>query len=108
MTLAEKSSLTSGRDFWHLEGVARLGVNPVMVTDGPHGLRKQDKSADHVGLNKSVPATCFPTASALAASWDTQLIHTVGIALGRECAAEQVTVLLGTRRQHQTPPTVRT
>ncbi len=95
MTLAEKSSLTSGRDFWHLEGVARLGVNPVMVTDGPHGLRKQDKSADHVGLNKSVPATCFPTASALAASWDTQLIHTVGIALGRECAAEQVTVLLG-------------
>ncbi len=95
MTLEEKATLCSGKDFWHLDGVERLDLAPVMVTDGPHGLRKQVKDADHVGLNKSVPATCFPTACALAASWDVDLIERVGQALGQECAAEHVTVLLG-------------
>ncbi len=95
LTLEEKTRLCSGRDFWHLEGVDRLDVPSIMVTDGPHGLRKQNQAADHVGLNKSVPATCFPTACALASTWDTELLRRVGAALGREAAAENVTVLLG-------------
>jgi beta-glucosidase len=95
MTLEEKASFCSGRNFWHLEALPRLDIPRIMVTDGPHGLRKQTRSADHVGLNVSVPATCFPTASALASSWDVALLEEIGIALGRESAAENVTVLLG-------------
>ena len=95
MTLEEKASLCSGLDFWHLKGIERLGVPSVMVTDGPHGLRKQAGSADHVGLNESVPATCFPTASALAATWNRELIYQVGVALGEECRQEKVAVILG-------------
>lgn len=95
MTLEEKAGLCSGRDFWHLKPVARLGLPSVMVTDGPHGLRKQDAEADHAGLNASVPATCFPTASALACSWDRELLQEIGLALGEECVAERVAVLLG-------------
>ena len=68
MTLEEKASLCSGADFWHLKGIERLGIPSIMVTDGPHGLRKQEGESDHVGLNDSVPATCFPTASCTAAS----------------------------------------
>jgi beta-glucosidase len=66
MTLEEKASLCSGLNFWYLKSIERLGIPSIMVTDGPHGLRKQAGEADHVGLNDSVPATCFPTASALA------------------------------------------
>jgi beta-glucosidase len=95
MTLEEKAAFCSGRGFWHLESVPRLGIPRVMVTDGPHGLRKQDRSADHVGLHASVPATCFPTASALASSWDVDLLEQVGVAIGREAAAQRVTVVLG-------------
>nr|MDA3809666.1 glycoside hydrolase family 3 C-terminal domain-containing protein [Spirochaetaceae bacterium] len=96
MTLEEKASLCSGKDFWHLEGIERLGIPSIMVTDGPHGLRKQDgSSGDHVGLNASVPATCFPTAVTLASSWDRNLLHEVGEALGDECRQEKVSVLLG-------------
>jgi beta-glucosidase len=95
MSLEEKAGLCSGKGFWHLKAVERLGLKPVMVTDGPHGLRKQVRGGDHVGLNKSVPATCFPTAAAMACSWDVDLLHEVGVALGRECLAEHVTVLLG-------------
>ncbi len=95
MTLAEKAAFCSGKGFWHLEALPRLNIPRVMVTDGPHGLRKQTRGADHVGLNVSVPATCFPTASALASTWDPVLIHEVGVALGAESAAEDVTVLLG-------------
>ncbi len=95
MTLQEKASLCSGKNFWFLEGVERLNLPSVMVTDGPHGLRKQNRQADHVGLNKSVPATCFPTASALASSWDLELLERVGVALGEQCVAEDVAVLLG-------------
>ncbi|XOV84926.1 MAG: hypothetical protein ACFHXK_07325 [bacterium] len=82
MTLQEKAQLCSGKNFWFLESVERLDLPSVMVTDGPHGLRKQNRQADHVGLNKSVPATCFPTASALASSWDVDLLEQVGVALG--------------------------
>jgi beta-glucosidase len=95
MTLAEKASLCSGKNFWYLKGVERLGLPEIMVTDGPHGLRKQAGKADFVGLNDSVPATCFPTASALAATWNRELVFQVGQALGQECLQEKVGVILG-------------
>jgi len=95
MTLEEKASLCSGLNFWYLKGIERLDIPSIMVTDGPHGLRKQAGAADHVGLNESVPATCFPTASALAATWNRDLIFEVGVALGEECRQENVGVILG-------------
>lgn len=95
LTLEEKAGLTSGLDFWHLKSVAHAGVPSVMVTDGPHGLRKQRGSADHLGLANSVPATCFPPAVNLASTWDTELVHRVGVALGVESKANNVAVLLG-------------
>ena len=95
MTLEEKASLCSGLNFWYLKGIERLGIPSIMVTDGPHGLRKQVGEADHVGLNESVPATCFPTASALAATWNRNLVYQVGVALGEECRQEKVGVILG-------------
>ncbi|MEV5027626.1 beta-glucosidase family protein [Paenibacillus sp. LPE1-1-1.1] len=95
LTLEEKAGLCSGLNFWHTKGVERLDIPSVMVTDGPHGLRKQSGSSDHLGLLDSVPATCFPSAAGLACSWDVELVHQVGIALGEECQAEDVAVLLG-------------
>ncbi|WP_235534221.1 glycoside hydrolase family 3 C-terminal domain-containing protein [Oerskovia sp. Root22] len=95
MTLTEKASLTSGANFWNTKPVDRLGVPSIMLTDGPHGLRKQGGAADHLGLNASLPATCFPTAATLASSWDPGLVERVGEALGAEAAAEGVSVLLG-------------
>lgn len=95
MTLEEKAGLCSGLDFWNTKGIERLGIPSLMVTDGPHGLRKQKESADHLGLNNSVPATCFPSAAGMASSWDRELIGRVGKALGKECQAENVAVLLG-------------
>jgi beta-glucosidase len=95
MTLEEKASLCSGLNFWFLKGIERLGIPSIMVTDGPHGLRRQIGAGDHVGLHESEPATCFPTASALAASWNRQLILRVGEALAEECRHAQVGVLLG-------------
>ncbi|AVR00322.1 glycosyl hydrolase [Oceanobacillus iheyensis] len=95
MTLEEKVGMCSGLDFWHLKGVERLGIPSIMVTDGPHGLRKQAEDADHLGLSNSVPATCFPSAVGLASSWDRELIEKVGVALGEESQAENVGVLLG-------------
>ncbi len=95
MTLEEKVGLLSGSDFWQTKEVNRLGVEKVMVTDGPHGLRKQAGDADHLGLNQSVPATCFPTAATTACSFDTELLTEMGQALGEECQQENVAVLLG-------------
>jgi beta-glucosidase len=95
MTLEEKAGLCSGLNFWNTKGVERLGIPSIMMTDGPHGLRKQGESADHLGLNASVPATCFPSGAGLACSWDRSLIEKVGIALGEECQAENVGVILG-------------
>ena len=95
MSLEEKVAFCSGKNFWYLKSLARLDLPSIMVTDGPHGLRKQDSQADHVGLNASVPATCFPTASALACSWNVDLMHEIGVALGKECVKENVSVLLG-------------
>lgn len=95
MTLEEKASLCSGADFWHTKSIERLGIPSLMLTDGPHGLRKQPDKADHLGLNGSLPATCFPTASALASSWDTELLEKVGSCIGSEAAGEDVSVVLG-------------
>ncbi len=95
MTLEEKAGLCSGLDFWHTKPVERLGVPSVMVSDGPHGLRKQDDKADHLGLNDSIKAVCFPAACATASSFDTELIGKMGEILGNECQAEDLSVLLG-------------
>ena len=95
LTLEEKARLCSGLNYWYLEAVERLGVPSIMVTDGPHGLRKQLGDPTQVGLSEAAPATCFPTASALAATWNRDLIHQVGVALGEECIQEKVSVILG-------------
>jgi beta-glucosidase len=95
LTLEEKASLCLGSDFWHTAPVERLGIPAIMVTDGPHGLRKQAGEVDHVGISDSVPATCFPTACALASSWNPELARRVGEALGREARAQGVAVVLG-------------
>lgn len=95
MTLEEKAGLCSGSDFWHTKAVERLGIPAVMVSDGPHGLRKQDLNADHLGVNISIEAVCFPAACALACSFDRKLIYKMGQALGNECQAEDVSVILG-------------
>ena len=95
LTLEEKASLCLGSDFWHTAAVERLGIPAILVSDGPHGLRKQPERGDHVGIGGSVPATCFPTASALSSSWDAQLVRRVGEALGSEAREQQVAVVLG-------------
>lgn len=95
MTLEEKASLMSGANFWNSKSIDRLGIPSFMLTDGPHGLRKQGGKADHLGLNNSIPSTCYPTASGLANSWDEALLEEMGRALGLEAASEGVSVLLG-------------
>jgi beta-glucosidase len=88
-------ALTGGSDFWHTHAVPEAGLPEVMLTDGPHGVRKQAGSSDHVGINDSVPATCFPPAVGLASTWNRALLTEVGAALGEECRALKVGVLLG-------------
>ena len=95
MTLEEKAGLTSGMDFWHTKPIPRLGIPSMLLSDGPHGLRKQEWQSDHLGMHKSVPATCFPTAASLANSWDTDMIERLGRTLGLEAASEGISVLLG-------------
>ena len=95
MTLAEKASLCSGKDFWYLKSIDRLGLNSIMVTDGPHGLRKQEGTTEDVGLSRSIPAVCFPTASAVACSFDRDLLKEMGKTIAEECRQEDVAVLLG-------------
>lgn len=95
MTLEEKASLMSGQNFWYLKSIERLGLPSIMVTDGPHGLRKQADNADHLGINESVPAVCFPTSAATACSFDRELLARIGVAIGEECRQENVAVVLG-------------
>ncbi len=95
MTLEEKASLCSGSDFWHTKSIERLGIPRFMVSDGPHGLRKQDQEGDHLGINDSIKAVCFPAGCGLAASFNRELLTTMGEALGNECQAEGVSVILG-------------
>jgi len=93
LTLEEKASLCSGKDLWTTKAVERLGIPSWMMTDGPHGLRKQ--KPDGTGFMDAVPATCFPSGAGLASTWNRELIEEVGRALGREAKAEQVGVILG-------------
>ncbi|MDU3336370.1 glycoside hydrolase family 3 C-terminal domain-containing protein [Paraclostridium bifermentans] len=95
MSLEEKASLCSGLNFWNTKPIERLNIPSIMMTDGPHGLRKQSAGADHLGINESVEATCFPTASALACSFDRDLVKELGIAIGEECQSENVSIVLG-------------
>ncbi len=95
MTLEEKAGMCSGADFWCLKAVERLGIPQVMVSDGPHGLRKQEEEADHLGINESVKSVCFPAACATASSWDVEMLEDMGKTLGEECQAENLSILLG-------------
>ena len=95
MSLEQKAAFVSGFDYWHLEEAPELGLPKIMVTDGPHGLRKQNPNGDSVGLGNSYPATCFPTAATSSCSWDEELLRKEGEALGEECLQEEVSVILG-------------
>lgn len=95
LSLEEKAALTSGESFWLTTPIERAGVPAIMLTDGPHGLRKQIGDGDHVGIGPSVPATCFPPAVALGSSWDAALVERVGAAIGAEASIEGVGVVLG-------------
>ena len=94
LTLSEKCALLSGKDVWHTKGVERLGIQPVCLSDGPSGVRKQAGRGDRLGQHESLPATCWPTAATLANSWSPELCAKVGAALGQEAAAQGVGVLL--------------
>ena len=95
LTLEEKASLCSGLNAWETKPIERVGVPSIMMTDGPHGLRKQVKGQDHLGIFASVPATCFPAACATASSFDEDLINEMGKALAVECINEDVSIILG-------------
>ena len=96
LSVEDKVALTTGADYWSTHPAPRAGLRSVRLADGPHGLRVQDdENPDHLGLGRSIPATCFPPAVTLASSWDRDLIRRVGAALGREARASGVDVLLG-------------
>ncbi len=95
MTLEEKASLLSGVDFWYTRAIDRLGIKPVMMTDGPHGLRKQGQEKDHLGINDSARAVCFPPACASTASFDRDLLRRLGERIGEQCQHEEVAINLG-------------
>lgn len=98
MSLEQKARFVSGYDYWHLEEAKELGLPKIMITDGPHGLRKQNpdkKSSSGIGLGNSVPTTCFPPAATSACSWDEDLLRLEGEALAEECIQEKVSVILG-------------
>lgn len=95
LTLEEKALLLQGKSTWETQDIARLGIPSMFLSDGPHGLRKQAGASDHLGLNASIPATCFPTSATMANSWDVALGEELGNALGEEVAANDVHVVLG-------------
>ena len=95
LTLMEKAALLSGKNEWETRDIPRLDIQSVSFSDGPHGLRRQEGAGDHLGLNASLPATCFPTAATVANSWDPSLGEEIGAALGEEAVAQNVDVLLG-------------
>lgn len=95
MTLEEKTAVLSGKNTWETRAVKRLEIPSIALSDGPHGIRKQAGAGDHLGINASLPATCFPTAATIANSWDEGLGEALGQALGEEAAAQGVDILLG-------------
>ena len=95
MSVRQKADLMTGKDFWQSKDYKEWDIPSLFLSDGPHGIRKQAAAADHLGLNASIPATCFPTAAAMANSWNDELGEKMGEALGEEAAAQKVNVLLG-------------
>ena len=95
LTLEEKASLMSGKDFWQTQDIKRLNIPSIYLADGPHGIRRQQAEADNLGLNESIKATCFPTAVSIASSWNLELGEEIGRALGKEAISQNVHVLLG-------------
>lgn len=95
LTLEQKCALLSGEAVFTTRGYKNAGIPSITLSDGPNGVRKQAGAADHLGLNPSVPATCFPTAATVACSWDPALGEQLGRAMGEEAAAQEVSVLLG-------------
>ncbi|WP_312426246.1 glycoside hydrolase family 3 C-terminal domain-containing protein [Lacrimispora sp.] len=95
MTIEEKAAILSGKNVWQSRNIDRLGIPSIFCADGPHGIRKQAREGDHLGLNASLPSTCFPTAAAVANSWDEDLCREIGEALGEEASVLGVNVLLG-------------
>ena len=95
MTLEEKASLLSGKNFWETQEVPSVNLPSIFLSDGPNGLRKQAKAADHLGLNPSIPAVCMPTSATSANSWDPEVLHLVGKTIGEEAAVNDVSLLLG-------------
>ncbi len=95
LSLLEKAALMSGANVWQTRAIPRLGIPAIWMSDGPHGIRKQAGDADHLGIGESEPAVCYPTAAAVANSWDEALAEEIGAALGREAAARDVDLLLG-------------
>ncbi|MCB6286252.1 glycoside hydrolase family 3 C-terminal domain-containing protein [[Clostridium] scindens] len=95
MTMEEKAAILSGKNEWQSRDIPRLNIPSIFLSDGPHGIRKQAGTGDHLGLNESLPATCFPTAATVANSWDIKLGEDIGTALGEEAASQGVHVLLG-------------
>ena len=95
MSIEEKAAILSGKTVWQTRDIPRLNIPSMYCSDGPHGIRKQAGEGDHLGLNASLPATCFPTAATIANSWDEELGIEIGKALGEEAGALDVNVLLG-------------
>ncbi len=95
MSLEDKIALCSGADFFRTKAFEKYGIPSIAMADGPHGVRKQVSASDHLGLNQSAPATCFPTASLSACSWDRELLHELGAAIGEEALEESVSIVLG-------------
>ncbi|MGN0521007.1 MAG: glycoside hydrolase family 3 C-terminal domain-containing protein, partial [Eubacterium sp.] len=107
MTLEQKASFVSGKNYWYTQELKKLGLPSIMMTDGPNGLRKQntEKRPEGIGLGNSVPATCFPPAVCSASSWDEELLRIEGEAIAEECLAENVSVILGPGANIKRSPT---
>ncbi len=95
MSLEEKASMMSGKNTWETVDYEKYGIPSMVMSDGPHGLRRQAGAGDHLGLNASLPATCFPTAATIANSWDEALGEEIGVALAEEAVTMDVNVVLG-------------
>ena len=104
LTLEEKAALLGGKGEWDSRDIPRLGIPSMIMSDGPHGLRRQAGAGDHLGLNASLPATCFPTAATMSNSWDPALGTEVGKALGEEAGRQHPA---RTRHEHQEKPLMR-
>lgn len=107
LTLEEKASLCSGGDFWHTKAIERLGIPAMMMSDGPHGLRKQDETGDHMGINDSIKAVCFPAGCATASSFDRGLVERMGKGSGQRVSGGKCRRSAGAGSQHQAFASVR-